>query len=166
MAEKAKNTAKVSVKDIDETNFEEHVNNIGKYTAEEIALAAENEAKEIRERKADDFNRAKFKASYQKMRIVADCVYAKKTMEIQKEAMKEIDTLFEKIQKGEIDLVDFEEARDKAIEEAVKKVNERGKERRTTIAKLQNQYPNHWSYSWDNPFQRLNRAIEDNKRER
>ena len=166
MAEKTKNTAKVSVKDIDETNFEEHVNNIGKYTAEEIALAAENEAKEIRERKADDFNRAKFKASYQKMRIVADCVYAKKTMEIQKEAMKEIDTLFEKIQKGEIDLVDFEEARDKAIEEAVKKVNERGKERRTTIAKLQNQYPSHWSYSWDNPFQRLNRAIEDNKRER
>lgn len=162
--ENKKGAAPFSVANIDENNFEEHVDNVGKFTEEEIALADETDAEETKQRKAREFNAAKYKASYQKMRIVADCVYAKKSMDVQKEAMKKVDELFEKIKKGEIDLVDFEEARDKAIDEAVKKVNELGKVRRTTISKLQNQYPNHWSYSWDNPFQRLNRAIEDNKR--
>ena len=164
MTEKKETKKNVGIIDINEENFEQHVNSVGKFTAEEIALANEQDTKEIKERKAREFNSAKYKASYQKMRIVSDCVYAKKTMETQKEAMKKIDALFEKIQKGEIDLVDFDEEREKAIDEAVKKVNELGKERRKTVKKLQDQYPNHWSYAWDNPFQRLNRAIEDNKR--
>jgi hypothetical protein len=161
---KDKNEKKVGIVDVNEDNFEEHVNSVGKFTEEEIALANENEAKEIKERKARDFNHAKYKTSYQKMRIVADCVYSKKAMEAQKKAMKAIDAEFEKIKKGEIDLVDFEAARDKAIDDAIKEVKELGNTRRTNIRKLQEQYPNHWSYSWDDPFQRLNRAIEDNKR--
>lgn len=162
--ENKKNAAQISVVDVNEDNFEEHVNNIGKFTEEEIALANEKDQAEVKERKAREFNYAKYQASYQKMRLVADCVYAKKTMEAQKEAMKEVDTLFEKIKSGEIDLVDFDKARDEAIDKAVEKVRKLGKERRETITKLQKQYPSHWSYSWDNPFQRLNRAIEDNKR--
>lgn len=159
----AKNDKKVSIVDINEENFEQNVNNIGKFTEEEMALANETDAKEIKERKAREFNQAKHKASYQKMRLVADCVYAKKCMEAQKEAMKAVDAEFEKIQKGEIDLVDFDKAREDAIDEAVKKVKELGKTRRETLQKLQAQYPHYYSYSWDNPFQRLNRAIEDNK---
>lgn len=158
-----KNDKKVGIVDVNEDNFEQHVNNVGKFTEDEIALANENETKEIKERKARDFNRAKYQASYQKMRIVADCVYSKKCMEAQKKAMKAIDAEFEKIQKGEIDLIDFDAAREKAIDEAIKEVKELGNTRRTNIRKLQEQYPGHWSYSWDDPFQRLNRAIEDNK---
>lgn len=163
MAKENKKSTTMSIVDVNEDNFDEQISNVGKFTDEEIALANETEAKEIQERKAREFNSAKHKASYQKMRLVADCVYAKKTMEIQKEAMKIVDSEFEKIKKGEIDLVDFEEASEKAIDEAVKKVNEFGKKRRTDLEKLRAQYPNHWSYSWDNPFQRLNRAIQDNK---
>lgn len=159
----AKENKKVSIVDINEENFEQNVNNIGKYTEEEMALANETDAKEIKERKAREFNQAKHKAAYQKMRLVADCIYAKKCMEAQKKAMKAVDAEFEKIQKGEIDLVDFENAREKAIDEAVKEVKELGKARRETLQKLQAQYPNYYNYSWDNPFQRLNRAIEDNK---
>ena len=161
----AKDKKNVSITDINEDNFETHVNNIGKFTEEEIALANEKDAEEIKERKARDFNHAKYKASYQKMRVVADCVYAKKAMETQKETMRTIDDEFEKIKKGEIDLTDFDTTVEKAIDEAVKKINELGKERRTTIKKLQDQYPNHWSYQWNNPFQRLNRAIEDNRKD-
>lgn len=163
MAKDNKKTTKMSIVDVNEDNFDEQISNVGKYTEEEIALANEQETKEIQERKAREFNASKHKASYQKMRLVADCVYAKKTMEAQKEAMKAVDEAFEKIKIGEIDLVDFDELREKAIDEAVKKVNELGKKRRTDLQKLQAQYPNHWSYSWDNPFQRLNRAIQDNK---
>lgn len=164
MAKDNKKNATMSVADINEENFDQHVNNVGKFTEEEIALADEKDAQEVKERKAREFNNAKYKGAYQKMRLVADCVYSKKAMETQKEALKKVDALFEQIRKGEIDLVDYEKARDEAIDEAVKKVNALGKERRTSIDKLQAQYPGHWSYSWDNPFMRLNRAIEDNKK--
>lgn len=163
MAKETKKTT-TSVVDINEENFEQLVNNMGKFSDDEVALADEKDAQEIKERKAREFNSIKHEAGYQKGRIVADCVYAKKAMEAQKKAMKKVDELYERIRKGELDRVDYEEARDKAIEEAVKEVNDLGKTRRASIEKLKNQYPNHWSYSWDNPFQRLNRAIEDNKR--
>lgn len=163
MAKETKKTT-TSVVDINEENFEQLVNNMGKFSDDEVALADEKDAQEIKERKAREFNSIKHEAGYQKGRIVADCVYAKKAMEAQKKAMKKVDELYERIRKGELDRVDYEEARDKAIEDAVKEVNDLGKTRRASIEKLKNQYPNHWTYSWDNPFQRLNRAIEDNKR--
>lgn len=163
MAKETKKTT-TSVVDINEENFDQFVNNIGKFSDDEVALADEKDAQEIKERKAREFNSIKHEAGYQKGRIVADCVYAKKAMEAQKKCMKAVDELYERIRKGELDRVDYENAREKAIEEAVKEVNDLGKTRRATIEKLKAQYPNHWSYSWDNPFQRLNRAIEDNKR--
>ena len=90
MAKETKKNATVSVADVNEENFEQHVNNIGRFTEEEIAMADEKDAQEIKERKAREFNSVKYKASYQKMRIVADCVYSKKAMEAQKKAMKKV----------------------------------------------------------------------------
>lgn len=164
MAEKTKEKKTVGLMDVNEDNFEQNIDNAGKFGEDVIALATENEEKDAKERKAREFSGIKNKAAYQKLRLVADCVYAKKSMEIQKEAMKAVDALFEKVAKGEMDAIDFDEAREKAIDDAIKKINDLGKKRRTNLEKLRNAYPNHWSYSWDNPFQRLNRAVEDNKR--
>lgn len=158
------NKKPINLMDVNEDNFEENIDNAGKFGEDVIALATENEEKDKKERKAHEFNSIKNKAAYQKMRVVADCVYAKKAMEAQKKAMKAIDELFEQVRSGKMDAVDFDAAREKAIDDAIKEVNELGKKRRTNLEKLRNQYPNHWSYSWDNPFSRLNRAIEDNKK--
>lgn len=164
MAKEKETRKTIGLMDVNEDNFEQSLDNAGKFGEDVIALATENAEKEEKERKAREFNSIKNKAAYQKMRIVGDCQYAKKSMEIQKECMHKVDELFEKVAKGEIDAVDFDKAREEAIDEAVKKINELGKKRRTNLEKLRNAYPNHWSYSWDNPFARLNRAIEDNKR--
>ena len=53
---------------------------------------------------------------------------------------------------------------EKAIDEAIKDVDKAGKERRRRNKELIDKYPNYYCYSWDNPFSRLNRAIESNKR--
>lgn len=165
MAKETKENKKtIGLLDVNEDNFEQSLDNVGKFGQDVIDLATEKAEKEEKERKAREFNSIKDKAAYQKLRLVADCQYSKKAMEIQKEAMKAVDALFERVAKGEMDAVDFDEAREKAIDESIKKVNELGKKRRTNLEKLRNGYPGHWSYSWDNPFQRLNRAIEDNKR--
>lgn len=166
MAKDAKKEDKktVGLLNVNEDNYEESLDDAGKFGEDVIALATENEEKENKERKAREFNSIKNKAAYRKMRIVGDCQYAKKSMEIQKDAMHKIDDLFEQVAQGKMDAVTFDEECDKVVDEAVKKVNELGKKRRSNLEKLRNAYPNHWSYSWDNPFQRLNRAIEDNKR--
>ena len=46
----------------------------------------------------------------------------------------------------------------KMIDEQMKEVEKAGKQLRKDLEDLRNAFPNHWSYSWDNPFQRLNRA--------
>jgi len=161
---KDKETKKpINLMDVNEDNFEENIDNAGKFSEDVIKLATEKAEKDQAERKAREYNDIKDKAAYQKLRLVADCVYAKKTMEAQKKAMKAVDDLFEQVKEGKIDSIDFDKAREKAIDDAIKEVEAIGKKRRENLEKLRNQFPAHYCYVWDNPFSRLNRAIENNK---
>ena len=74
--------------------------------------------------------------------------------------------LLNDLKEGKLSTSQYESELEKMIDEQIKKVQECGKSRREDMNELNNSYVSsgYYSFSWGNPFNRLNRAIEDNKR--
>lgn len=160
---KKEDAKKISLMDVTEENFSEAVENAGRFGDDIVAAAAEKEEKDNKERKIREYNAIKDKAVYLNLSLVARAKYSKKTNDILAAARNQSKALLERVTKGELSAVEYDEELKKIIDDQVKEVEKAGKELRKDLEKLRNAYPNHWSYNWDNPFQRLNRAIENNK---
>lgn len=160
----AKETKKnVSFNDVNEENFSESLKNMNKYSEEIVKMAQENKEKDEKERQAREYARIADKAAYLNFRMVADAKYAKKTKEVYDDARAKSKELLDRVTKGELTANEYDEELTKMIDEQIKKVDALGKELTKDREELRNAFPNNWSYNWDNPFNRLNRAIERNK---
>lgn len=160
----AKETKKaISLMDVDESNFDEALKNVNTFGEDIVKAAAEKDEAETKERKIREYNNIKDKAVYLNMSLVARAKYSKKTNEIMAEARNASKSLLERVTKGELTANYYDEELRKVIDDQVKEVEKAGKQLRKDLEELRNAFPNHWSYNWDNPFQRLNRAIENNK---
>ena len=160
----AKNDKKtISLMDVNEDNFSDSLKSVNTFGEDIVKAAAEKEEEQNKERKIREYNGIKDKAVYLNLSLVARAKYSKKTNEILAEARNQSKALLERVTKGELSANEYDEELKKVIDDQVKEVEKAGKVLRKDLEELRNAFPNHWSYSWDNPFQRLNRAIETNK---
>lgn len=160
----AKNDKKtITLMDVNEENFDESLKSVNTFGEDIVKAAAEKEEEANKERKIREYNNIKDKAVYLNLSLVARSKYSKKSNDVLAEARNQSKALLERVTKGELTAIDYEEELNKIIDEQVKDVEKAGKQLRKDLENLRNAFPNHWSYNWDNPFQRLNRAIENNK---
>ena len=157
------NKKAISLMDVNEENFSEALKSVNTFGEDIVKAAAEKEEEQNKERKIREYNNIKDKAVYLNLSLVARAKYSKKCNDIVAEARNQSKALLERVTKGELTATDYDKELKKAIDEQMKEVEKAGKQLRKDLEDLRNAYPNHWSYSWDNPFQRLNRAIESNK---
>ena len=161
----AKNDNKktMSLMDVNEENFSESLKNVNTFGEDIVKAAAEKEEEQNKERKIREYNNIKDKAVYLNLSLVARAKYSKKTNDILVEARNESKALLDRVTKGELTATDYDDEMKEMIDKQMKEVEKAGKQLRKDLEDLRNAFPNHWSYNWDNPFQRLNRAIESNK---
>lgn len=153
----------VSLMDVTEDNFSESLKSVNQFGEDIVKMATEKEEEKEKERKAREYSEIKNKAVYLNLSLVARAKYSKKTNEIIAAARNESKALLERVTKGELTALQYDKELGEIIDKQVKEVEKAGKELRSDLEELRNAFPNHWSYNWDNPFQRLNRAIENNK---
>lgn len=160
----AKETKKsISLMDVNEENFSDSLKSVNTFGEDIVKAAAEKEEEANKERKIREYNGIKDKAVYLNLSLVARSKYSKKCNDIMAEARNQSKALLERVTKGELSANEYDEELKKVVDDQVKEVEKAGKTLRKDLEELRNAYPNHWCYSWDNPFQRLNRAIENNK---
>lgn len=152
-----------SLTDVNEENFSEALKSVNTFGEDIVKAAAEKEEEANKERKIREYNGIKDKAVYLNLSLVARSKYSKKCNDIMAEARNQSKALLERVTKGELSANEYDEELKKVVDDQVKEVEKAGKTLRKDLEELRNAYPNHWCYSWDNPFQRLNRAIENNK---
>lgn len=157
------NKKAISLMDVNEENFGEALKSVNTFGEDIVKAAAEKEEEQNKERKIREYNSIKDKAVYLNLSLVARSKYSKKTNDILAEARNQSKALLDRVTKGELTATDYDDEMKKMIDEQMKEVEKAGKQLRKDLEDLRNAFPNHWSYSWDNPFQRLNRAIESNK---
>ena len=157
------NKKAIGLMDVNEDNFNESLKNVLTFGEDIVKAAAEKEEEANKERKIREYNNIKDKAVYLNMSLVARAKYSKKCNDILAGARNKSKELLERVTKGEFTATDYDDEMKKMIDEQMKEVEKAGKQLRKDLEDLRNAFPNHWSYNWDNPFQRLNRAIESNK---
>lgn len=134
---------------------------------EEVRKMAETKMKEEEKKeKADELIRVTKRAVYTNIRLKIEAKYQKDTNNIMADARNESLELLKKLQNGELTPAKYAEELDKMISEKIKDVEKCGKQRRDDMKELNSSYVGggYYSYSWDNPFNRLNRSIESEKR--
>ena len=157
------NKKAIGLMDVNEDNFNESLKNVLTFSDEIVKAAAEKEEEANKDRKIREYNNIKDKAVYLNMSLVARAKYSKKCNDILAGARNKSKELLERVTKGEFTATDYDDEMKKMIDEQMKEVEKAGKQLRKDLEDLRNAFPSHWSYNWDNPFQRLNRAIESNK---
>jgi len=133
----------------------------------EVREMAESKMKEEEKKeKANELIRITKRAVYTNIRLKIDAKYTKDTKEIMDAARNKSLDLLNDLKEGKLTPSQYESELEKMIDEQIKKVQECGKSRREDMNELHNSYVSseYYSFSWNNPFNRLNRAIEDNKR--
>jgi protein subunit release factor A len=163
MAKENKTNKTMSLMDVNEENFGEALKSVNTFGEDIVKAAAEKEEEQNKERKIREYNSIKDKAVYLNLSLVARAKYSKKTNDILADARNQSKDLLDRVTKGEFTATDYDDAMKEMIDKEMKEVEKAGKQLRKDLEDLRNAFPNHWSYAWDNPFQRLNRAIESNK---
>lgn len=151
-----------SIKDVTEENVMEQIRNANVFSKEVVEKAKENREKEEAERQAREFGRIADKSSYCNLRLKLQAKYNKKAFEAINKASKESLALVDEVAEGKLTALEYDEKLNKIIEEGEKAIDAAGKEYSKAKQELRNAFPNSWSYQWDNPYQRLNRAMERN----
>lgn len=162
MAKETKNKS-MSLMDVNEENFSEALKSVNTFGEDIVKAAAEKEEEQNKERKIREYNNIKDKAVYLNLSLVARAKYSKKTNDILADARNQSKALLDRVTKGEFTATDYDDEMKEMIDKEMKEVEKAGKQLRKDLEDLRNAFPNNWSYAWDNPFQRLNRAIESNK---
>jgi hypothetical protein len=147
-------------------NVEEALKNANAMDQEVLEMAQNKMKEEEKKEKADELIRITKRAVYTNIRLKIDAKYTKDTKEVMDAARNKSLELLNDLKEGKLTPSQYESELEKMIDEQIKKVQECGKSRRDDMNELINSYVSsgYYSFSWSNPFNRLNRAIEDNKR--
>jgi hypothetical protein len=92
--------------------------------------------------------------------------FNKKCLKAQEDARNASLALVDRVKKGELTLIDYDEEMSKVIDESVKKVDEAGKEFEKLLRELREAVPGGCWYEYENPFRRISSAIEKYSRTR
>lgn len=150
-----------SIAEVTTANLDEALKNVNKMDEEVLNMATERLEKEEKERRADELMRKIKKANYQNLHCHIDFKYMEDAAEAEKEMLKKQKEQLEKLKKGEITAVEYEDEFQKICKDGTKAINEAADKRRTRLRELQKQYGEWYGMSWDDPYLRANRAIRD-----
>ena len=161
MANKNDKKGGLGIAEVTGQNLDESLKNANKMDQEVLDMATEKMEKEEKERRADDLMRKIKKANYQNFRMHIDFKYLDDAAEAEKEMLKQQKVELEKLTKGEITPVEYEDALAKIGKEGNKKIEGLADTRRTRIRELQKKYGEWYGMSWDDPFVRANNLIRE-----
>lgn len=150
-----------SIAEVTTANLDETLKNVNKMDEEVLNMATERLEKEEKERRADELMRKIKKANYQNLHCHIDFKYMEDAAEAEKEMLKKQKEQLEKLKKGEITAVEYEDEFQKICKDGTKVINDAADKRRTRLRELQKQYGEWYGMSWDDPYLRANRAIRD-----
>lgn len=156
---KNKENSKLGIAEVNAQNLDESLKNANKMDEEILAIATEKMAKEEKDRRAEELMRKLKKANYQNLRIHIDFKYLDEAADVEKEMLKSQKEELDKLVKGEITPVEYEDALTKIGNDGNKKIDGLADVRRNRIRELQKQYGEWYSLSWDDPFIRANAKI-------
>ena len=151
----------VSIADVNSQNLDESLKSANLMDQEVIDMAMAKMDKEEKERKADEYTRKVKKANYQNFRCHIDFKFLEESSEIEKDMLKQQKAELDKLTKGEITPVMYEDNVAKIGKEGNKKINELADTKRGRTRELQKQYGEWYCLSWDDPFLRANAAIRE-----
>ena len=162
MAKKEENKLTIeSIAQVNEENFSESLRNANVFSKEVVEKAKENREKEEAERQAREFQEIADKSAYINLKLVAQRKYYKKGTEAMAEASKASLDLVNEVSQGKLTALEYDKKLKEIVDAAEKKIEAIGKEFRNDKNELRNKFNRSWSYDWDNPFARLNRAMEN-----
>lgn len=170
MAKKEEKTVKNSImdmiSDLESGSVTENLANVNTMEAEVREMAENKMKEEEKKEKADELVRITKRAVYTNIRLKVEASYTKHAYDIMAAARNKSLELLNELKEGKITPTKYESELEKMIDEQIKEVNKCGVTRRGNMKELNNSYVGsaYYSYAWNNPFQRLNRAIEDQKR--
>ena len=150
MAEKTNKT--VSIKDINVENVSEQLDNAGKFGKDIIEMAKKSRQEKDKEKLAKDFDELSQKSSYFNLRLVLMAKMYNKASKACAEARDKSLALFERVEKGELDAIAFDNEQKKLAKELTKGIDEVRENLRTDEDRLRNKFPNGNWWSWDNEF--------------
>ena len=154
----------IKIADVTSANLDESLKNANTMDQEVLDMATEKMEKEEKERRADELMRKIKKANYQNFRCHIDFKYSEETADVLKGMLKDQKAEMDKLTKGEITPVQYEDAIAKIGKDGTKKINDCADARRTRIRELQKTYGEWYGMSWDDIFVRANSAIREGAR--
>ena len=163
-AEKAKNSIIEMINNLD-GSVSDNLKSANTMEAEVREMAENKMKEEEKKEKADELIRITKRAVYTNVRLCIEAKYTKDTKEIMDTARNKSLALLNDLKEGKITATKYESELEKMIDEQIKEVSKCGDARREDMKELNNSYVGsaYWSFAWSNPFNRLNRAIENQK---
>ena len=163
-AEKAKISIIDMINNLD-GNVSDNLKNANVMEAEVREMAENKMKEEERKEKAEELIRMTKRAVYTNVRLCIEAKYTKDTKEIMDAARNKSLAMLNELKEGKITTAQYENNLEKMIDEQIKEVSKCGDTRRADLKELNNSYVGgqYYSYNWNNPFTRLNRAIENQK---
>ncbi len=162
----AKNEKKggLGIADVTTANLDEKLKSTNIMDQEVLEMATASLEKEEKERRADELMRKIKKANYQNMHCHIDFKYQEDCAEVLKDMLKKQKAEMDKMTKGEITAVEYEDALAKISKEGNKAIKDNADNRRKRLRELQKAYGEWYGLSWDDPFVQANAAIRDGAR--
>lgn len=163
-AEKAKNSIIDMINNLD-GSVSDNLKNANTMEAEVREMAENKMKEEEKKEKADELVRITKRAVYTNVRLCIEAKYTKDTKEVMDTARNKSLELLNDLKEGKITASQYETNLEKMIDEQIKEVAKCGDARRADMKELNSSYVGgqYYSYAWSNPFNRLNRAIENQK---
>ena len=146
-----------------EGNVSENLQNANQMEKEVQEMAENKMKEEEKKQKADELIRITKRAVYTNVRLVIESKYTKDTEKIMAEARNKSLELLNELKEGKLTPSAYEDALEKMVDEKIKEISKCGEQRRNDMKELNRSYVGsaQWEYRWENPFNRLNRAIEN-----
>lgn len=170
MAEKKNAAAKKSsimdmINNLDGTTVSQDLEATNTMEAEVREMAEAKMKEEEKKEKADELIRITKRAVYTNIRLKIEAKYQKDTNEVMSTARNKSLELLNNLKEGKLTPVKYEDKLNELVNEQIKEIEKAGKKRREDLRELENSYVGggYYSYAWNNPFSKINRAIESNK---
>jgi hypothetical protein len=171
-----KNKGKQSIMDAimnDKIGVEDALKESNSFDAEIREMAESQLKEEEKKEKAAELARMSKRAAWTNLRFRIEKNYANKCDDIEGDALKKSLELLNCLKEGKKEIdgkkenftpTMYEKELEKLADESVKAIAKAGEKRRELLRELEQSFVGYYSYSWGNPFNRINRAIEDNRR--
>jgi hypothetical protein len=164
MANKNEKKGGLKIAEVTSDNLDAKLKEANTMDQEVLDMATEKMEKEEKERRAEELMRKIKKANYQNFRQHIDFKYYDECANVEKDMMKEQKDALDKLTKGEITPVEYEDIYAKIGKDGTKKIKDCADKRRGRIRELQKQYGEWYGLSWDDPYRMANAAIIDGVR--